>query len=109
MQDVGCKMQDRGYTMNEANKTPQLPQTNKVMSYRDLEIYQLAHALALRVHEMTLSLPKFELYEEGSQIRRSAKSAVANIVEGFGRRRYKWSLFVTSCLHMLPVMKPLSI
>ena len=34
-------------------------------------------------------LPKFEMYEEGSQIRRSAKSVVANIVEGFGRRRYK--------------------
>ncbi len=39
---------------------------------------------------MSLSeLPKFELYEEGSQIRRSSKSVVANIVEGYGRRRYK--------------------
>ncbi len=39
---------------------------------------------------MSLSeLPNFELYEEGSQIRRSSKSVVANIVEGYGRRRYK--------------------
>ena len=39
---------------------------------------------------MTLTeLPKFELYEEGSQIRRSSKSVVSNIVEGYGRRRYK--------------------
>ena len=39
---------------------------------------------------MTLqNLPKFEMYEEGSQIRRSAKSICANIVEGYGRRRYK--------------------
>jgi four helix bundle protein len=39
---------------------------------------------------MTLSmLPKFELYETGSQIRRSAKSVRSNIVEGYGRRRYK--------------------
>jgi len=39
---------------------------------------------------MTLKdLPKFEMYEEGSQIRRSSKSIVSNIVEGFGRRRYK--------------------
>jgi four helix bundle protein len=29
------------------------------------------------------------MYEEASQIRRSAKSMSANIVEGYGRRRYK--------------------
>ena len=34
-------------------------------------------------------LPKFELYEEGRQIRRSIKSVKSNIVEGYGRRRYK--------------------
>lgn len=34
-------------------------------------------------------LPGFEMYEQGSQIRRSSKSIVSNIVEGFGRRRYK--------------------
>lgn len=34
-------------------------------------------------------LPKFELYETGSQIRRSSKSVRSNIVEGYGRRRYK--------------------
>jgi len=38
---------------------------------------------------MTLSLPKFEMYEEGGQIRRSSKSIRSNIVEGYGRRRYK--------------------
>ena len=38
---------------------------------------------------MTLSLPKFELYEEGSQIRRSCKSVKSTIVEGYGRRNYK--------------------
>lgn len=39
---------------------------------------------------MTLkSLPKFELYEGGSQIRRSSKSVRSNIVEGYGRRAYK--------------------
>jgi four helix bundle protein len=29
------------------------------------------------------------MFEEGSQVRRSSKSIVSNIVEGFGRRRYK--------------------
>ena len=38
---------------------------------------------------MTMELPKFELYETGSQIRRAAKSIRSNIVEGYGRRRYK--------------------
>lgn len=37
---------------------------------------------------MTMKLPKFELYETGSQIRRSSKSIRSNIVEGYGRRRY---------------------
>ena len=60
------------------------------MSYRDLEIWKLARETAIAVHRMTLdNLPKFEMYEEGSQIRRSAKSISANIVEGYGRRRYK--------------------
>lgn len=38
---------------------------------------------------MTLTLPKFEMFEEGSQIRRSAKAVTFLIVEGYGRRRYK--------------------
>jgi four helix bundle protein len=60
------------------------------MSYRDLEIWRLARQVAIAVHRMTLqNLPKFEMYEEASQIRRSAKSISANIVEGYGRRRYK--------------------
>jgi four helix bundle protein len=58
-------------------------------SYKDLDIYKKAHKLAIEIHAMSLKLPKFELYEEGSQIRRSSKSVKNNIVEGFGRRRYK--------------------
>ncbi len=58
-------------------------------SYRDLDIYNKAHKLAVEIHEMSLKLPKFELYEEGSQIRKSSKSVENNIVEGFGRRRYE--------------------
>lgn len=58
-------------------------------SYRDLQIYQLAKSLAIKVHKMSMKLPKFELYEEGSQIRRSSKSVGANIVEGYVKRNYK--------------------
>lgn len=59
------------------------------MSYKDLDIYNLSLYLFLRVHPLSLKLPKFELYELGSQIRRSADSVVTNIVEGYGRRIYK--------------------
>ena len=58
-------------------------------SYRDLDIYNDSKKLAIEVHKMTLILPKFELYDEGSQIRRSSKSVTAMIVEGYGRKRYK--------------------
>lgn len=58
-------------------------------SYNDLEIYKLAYKHALEIHEMTMKLPKYELYEQGSQIRRSSKSIKDNIAEGFGRRRYR--------------------
>ena len=58
-------------------------------SYRDLEIYQLSHRLGVDIHHFSLKLPKFELYETGSQLRRASKSISANIVEGYGRRRYK--------------------
>ena len=58
-------------------------------SYRDLQIYVDAKKLAIEVHKITLQLPKFELYEEWSQLRRSSKSIAAMIVEGYGRKRYK--------------------
>lgn len=58
------------------------------MSYKNLEIYKLARENSIIIHKMSLTLPKFELYETGSQIRRSSKSVRANIVEGYGRRKY---------------------
>jgi four helix bundle protein len=67
------------------------------MSYKKLQIWALAREIVIDVHEMTMKLPKFEMYEEGSQIRRSSKTTKATIVEGYGRRRYKqdWLKFLT--------------
>ena len=59
------------------------------MSYRNLEVWQLAREVVIEIHKMSLTLPKFEMFEEGQQIRRSSKSVKATIVEGYGRRRYK--------------------
>ena len=58
-------------------------------SYKDLDIYTISLDLFLKVHPKTLQLPKYELYELGSQLRRSSDSVVSNIVEGYGRRRDK--------------------
>ena len=58
-------------------------------SYRDLEIYRIAYDLAKKIHYASLKMPSFELYEQGSQVRRSTKSVKDQISEGYGRRRYK--------------------
>lgn len=55
-------------------------------SFRDLEIYQLAYRLALEIHHLSMRFPRHELYELGSQIRRSSKAIPAHIAEGFGRK-----------------------
>lgn len=58
-------------------------------SYKELEVYQLAYKQAIDVHKMTMKLPKYELYEQGSQIRGASKSIKDNIAEGYGRKKYK--------------------
>ena len=42
-------------------------------SYKDLEIYKLSYDLAVKVHKCSLTLPQYEMYEEGSQVRKSSK------------------------------------
>jgi four helix bundle protein len=59
------------------------------MSYKKLDVWHLARELSLEIHLMTGKLPKFEMYEEGQQMKRSSKSVRSNIVEGYGRRFYK--------------------
>lgn len=70
------------------------------MSYKKLDIWKLSREISVDIHKMSLNLPKTELYETGSQIRRSSKSVRSNIVEGYGRRRYKndYIRFITYAL-----------
>lgn len=58
-------------------------------SYKDLEIYNLSYDLAIKIHKMSLKLPQYEMFEEGSQLRRSSKGITSCIVEGYGRKKYK--------------------
>ncbi|MFQ6131000.1 MAG: four helix bundle protein [Armatimonadota bacterium] len=64
--------------------TRKRPQT-----YKDLEVYKLAFAFGVDSHRASMDLAKYEMWEEGSQLRRSAKAVGAAIAEGFGRRAYK--------------------
>ena len=54
----------------------------------------------IEVYDITVKLPKFELYEEGSQIMRSGKTTKATFVEGYRRMRYKqnWIKFLIYAL-----------
>lgn len=58
-------------------------------SYQELEIYKISFDLFIRTHQASMKLPKYEIFELGSQLRRSSDSINSNIVEGYGRRRYK--------------------
>jgi four helix bundle protein len=55
----------------------------------ELDIYKESLRLFLKAHPISLKLPKYELYELGSQLRRSSDSVLTNIVEGYGRSNYK--------------------
>ena len=59
------------------------------LDVEDLQIYQIAYKLMLDIHHITLKFPKIEQYGGiADQLRRSSKSIVANIVEGFGKQRF---------------------
>jgi four helix bundle protein len=58
-------------------------------SYEDLEIYNIAFELAVEIYRLSIKLQNPDKFETGSQIRRSSQSIKDNIVEGYGRKRYK--------------------
>ena len=56
------------------------------MQVDDLKVYQKLFELALEIHHLTMIFPKFEMYELGSQLRRSSNSSPANLAEGFNNK-----------------------
>ncbi len=53
--------------------------------FRELKVWEKAHAMALGVYKATAGFPRDELYGLTSQIRRACTSIPANIAEGCGR------------------------
>jgi four helix bundle protein len=60
--------------------------------FEDLKAWQLARELMVECHKLADALPAKERYDLASQIRRSSKSVMANIAEGYGRYHYLDSL-----------------
>jgi four helix bundle protein len=58
---------------------------DKIESWRDLLVWQKAHAATLQVYHVTQSFPPDERYRLTDQLCRAAASVPANIAEGKGR------------------------
>ena len=58
-------------------------------SFEKLTVLQEAHKLVLLIYKYSANFPKSELFALTSQIRRSASSICANIVEGNARNHTK--------------------
>ena len=63
----------------------QMIPASEIRSFRDLLTWQRAMDLAVQIHQVSLTLPSFETYELGRELRRSAVSIPSNVAEGFNR------------------------
>ena len=60
----------------------------KIRSHNDLEVFQRAFDLAMKVFTTSKAFPKEEMYSLTDQVRRSSRSVCANLVEAWRKRRY---------------------
>jgi four helix bundle protein len=59
---------------------------DKSQSFRDVIVWQKAHAFALAIYRIIEAFPKHEIFALTSQLRRAAPSIPSNFVEGFRKR-----------------------
>lgn len=59
---------------------------HKSQSFRDVVVWQKAHAFTLAVYRGTEAFPKHEMFALTNQLRRAAASVPSNFVEGFRKR-----------------------
>ena len=57
--------------------------TGRISSYEDLDVYKRLFELHLEVNSLTLRFPSYEMYELGSQLRRSSNAIAANLAEAW--------------------------
>lgn len=69
-----------------------MPVEGDDMKVEDLDVFKLAHKLALRIYKITASYPESERFGLTSQMRRASASVCMNLMEGahrFGKNEYK--------------------
>jgi four helix bundle protein len=57
-----------------------------MQSFRNIKVWEKAHALTLQIYKVSKSFPKEELFALTSQMRRASASVGANIAEGVCRK-----------------------
>ncbi len=62
--------------------------SERIESFRDLNVYKAAFELQQEIFTITKSFPKEELFSLTDQMRRSSRSIGANIAESWQKRRY---------------------
>lgn len=65
---------------------------NKIITFKDLLVWQKSHHLTLEVYKVVATFPKYEEFGLSSQLRRCSSSAPSNIAEGFKKQSTKESL-----------------
>ena len=60
-----------------------------VRTYKELDVFQRAMNLTMKIFEITKRFPKEEQYSLTDQIRRSSRSVCTNIGEAWRKRRYE--------------------
>ena len=61
----------------------------RIVKHDELEVFQRAFAVAMRIFRESQGFPKAEMYSLTDQIRRSSRSVCANIAEAWRKRRYE--------------------
>ena len=56
-----------------------------MQDFHELQVWQKAHQLTLKIYKLAGRLPKEERFELSSQLRRAAMSIPTNLAEGAGR------------------------
>ena len=60
-----------------------------IQSAKELEVYEMAYVLAMRIFELSKRFPAEERWALTGQIRRSSRSVCMNLREAWAKRRYE--------------------